>query len=78
MAMNCNERYAFFLRYFKGLDDYGCTKAWQLPGGKAVAVSSDDLARVGVGKSTYNGMDEDSFIAALNKQKASYDHARPH
>jgi hypothetical protein len=71
-------RYVFFLRYMKPLDAYGCTKAWQLTGGKAAAVASDDLARVAAGRSTYHGMDEASFIGALMRVKASYDHAHPH
>jgi hypothetical protein len=71
-------RYVFFLVYFRGGDFYGCPNAWQLTGGKAVAVSSQDLARARVGNSTYNGMGEAEFIAAVEKIKASLDHAHPH
>jgi hypothetical protein len=62
----------FFLVYSRGLDAYGCTKAWQLAGGKAVAVSSDDLARVRAGKSTYNDMDEVEFIGIARTLRATY------
>jgi hypothetical protein len=71
-------RYAFFLVYLPGVDAYGCPKAWQLTGGKAVAVSSQDLTRVATRKSAYNGMGEGEFISHLEKVKASWDHAHPH
>jgi len=71
-------RYVMFLISLTTLDAFGCRKAWLLDGGHAVAVSADDLARVANRTSTYNGIDEATFFAALAKVNASWDPQNPH
>jgi len=68
--LQLNGRYVFFLRYEPILRAYGCLKAWGLSGGKAVAVSSDDLARVETRTSFYNGMSESQFLGVVYALRA--------
>ncbi len=63
--------YLFFLRYISSLQAYGCTKAWALVNGAAVAVSADDLARVANHVSRYQGMPAAAFLAVARKLVAS-------
>jgi hypothetical protein len=76
--LQVKNRYVFFLVYIPGLEAYGCTKAWLLSGGRVVAVSSDDLARVAANKSTYEGYSEADLFSVLATLKPSWNPAAPH
>jgi hypothetical protein len=62
--LQVNGRYLFFLIYSSGGECYRVGKAWWLTGGKAVALSTDDLIRVQAGTSQYNNATESVILAA--------------
>jgi hypothetical protein len=65
-------RYAFFLVYVPKAQCYKLTKAWWLNNGVVRALSQDDLARVRIGSSQYDGKSESALMSALSGIKATY------
>jgi|SRR5471030_1476867 hypothetical protein len=61
--LQINERYLFFLIYSNGGQCYRVFKTWWLAGGRAVAMSTDDLMRVKAGTSKYHNMPESAILA---------------
>ncbi len=70
--LQSGERYAFFLTYLPSGQCYRPVKAWWLNGGRAQAVSAEDLARVANGSSQYQGIPESTFINILKTLQAFY------
>lgn len=60
------QRYALFLKYVQAAECFRIVKAWGLPNGAAEALEGDDRARAQQGRSRYQGMPEQAFIAAIS------------
>ena len=72
VPLQLGERYAMFLTYVPKAQCYKLTKGWWLSGGKAVAMSPDDVGRARDGTSLYDGFPESKLIDALKMLQASY------
>lgn len=70
--LQLNSRYVFFCVYSENTRAFTLTKAWRLVGGHARPVAPDDLARSAQGASSYDGMNEWSFLSIVRAVTPSY------